>query len=104
MSGSSNYVAYVLNIFLSDLFPTGKNGKQVSREFLQKVTDILLEFVNQTNDRNEKILDFKHPNDMIKLLDLEIPDKGVTLQQLINDCHATLKNQVKTGKFFLNLY
>lgn len=67
--------------------------------FLQKVIDILLDFVHATNDRKEKILDFHHPEDMQKLLDLKIPDKGLSLQQLIHDCATTLKYQVKTGKF-----
>lgn len=54
--------------------------------------------MNATNDRNEKILDFHHPEEMQKLLDLRVPEKGVNLQQLIHDCATTLKYQVKTGK------
>lgn len=63
-----------------------------------KVVDVLLDFVKSTNDRNAKILDFHHPADMMRLLDLEIPDTGLTLQQLLLDCSTTLKYQVKTGK------
>lgn len=63
-----------------------------------KVVDILLDFVKSTNDRNAKILDFHHPADMMRLLDLEIPDTGLTLQQLLLDCSTTLKYQVKTGE------
>ncbi|GLV46377.1 Glutamic acid decarboxylase 1 [Carabus blaptoides fortunei] len=97
--------ANVANLKYTDLFPTGPNGLNVSREFLQKVVDILMEFIKNTNDRNEKILDFHHPDEMKKLLDLKIPEKGVSLQQLVNDCHATLKYQVKTGhpRFFNQL-
>lgn len=91
-------------VFVSDIFPINQNGGQVTKEFLQKVVDVLMDFVNATNDRNEKILDFHHPTDMQKLLDLNIPDKGVTLQQLINDCHTTLKYQVKTGENFYFKY
>lgn len=82
------------------MFPINQNGEQITKEFLQKVVDVLLDFVKATNDRKEKILDFHHPADMQKMLDLEIPNKGVTLQQLVNDCHTTLKYQVKTGKSF----
>ena len=63
-----------------------------------KVVDILLDFIKASNDRNAKILDFHHPSEMQQLLDLEIPDTGVTLQQLLIDCSTTLKYQVKTGK------
>lgn len=84
--------------------PTTTTAGAETREFLQKVIDVLLDFVKATNDRNEKVLDFHHPEDMKRLLDLEIPDKAVTLQQLIEDCATTLKYQVKTGKqnFSLN--
>lgn len=64
-----------------------------------KVVDILLDFIKSTNDRNSKVLDFHHPSEMIQLLDLEIPDTGVTLQQLLIDCSTTLKYQVKTGNY-----
>lgn len=70
-----------------------------TREFLQKVVDILLDYVNACNDRNEKILDFHHPEDMKNLLDLELTDDPVPLQQLIVDCATTMKYQVKTGEW-----
>lgn len=66
-----------------------------------KVVDILLDFVKSTNDRNAKILDFHHPSEMMRLLDLEIPDSGLTLQQLLIDCSTTLKYQVKTGELIV---
>lgn len=37
---------------------------------------------------------------MKKLLDLELPEQGVSLQQLVEDCASTLKYQVKTGESF----
>ena len=63
-----------------------------------KVVDILVDYIKNQNDRNAKVLDFHHPHDMVRLLDLEIPDSGVTLQQLLLDCSTTMKYQVKTGK------
>lgn len=63
-----------------------------------RVIDILLDYIKTQNDRNAKILEFRHPADMQRLLDLEIPDSGVTLQQLLLDCSTTLKYQVKTGE------
>lgn len=79
--------------------PNNENAQAETREFLQKVTDILLDYVNACNDRNEKVLDFHHPEDMKKLLDLQIAEQGVPLQQLVEDCAVTLKYQVKTGEF-----
>lgn len=79
--------------------PTTVSAGPETREFLLKVIDVLLDFVKATNDRNEKVLDFHHPEDMKRLLDLEVPDRALPLQQLIEDCATTLKYQVKTGKW-----
>lgn len=82
----------------TDLLPTNVAAGPETKEFLLKVIDVLLEFIKTSNDRNEKVLDFHHPEDMKKLLQLEIPDSPVSLQQLIVDCTQTLKYQVKTGE------
>lgn len=84
--------------------PTTSTAGPETREFLLKVVDVLLDFVKSTNDRNEKVLDFHHPEDMKRLLDLDLPDRAVTLQQLVEDCATTLKYQVKTGKFVFYCY
>lgn len=84
---------------IADILPYRTESVQATREFLQKVIDVLLDFVRATNDRNEKILDFHHPAEMQQLLDLRVPEDGLPLQQLINDCATTLKYQVKTGEF-----
>lgn len=85
------------NLTANDILPINETSQAETREFLQKVIDILLDYVNACNDRNEKILEFHHPEDMKKLLDLEIAEQPVPLQQLIVDCATTLKYQVKTG-------
>uniref|UniRef100_A0A1B0GQ37 Glutamate decarboxylase n=1 Tax=Phlebotomus papatasi TaxID=29031 RepID=A0A1B0GQ37_PHLPP len=85
-----------------DILPHQVTAGPETKEFLLKVIDILLDFIRATNDRNEKVLDFHHPEEMKKLLQLEIPDNPVSLQQLLADCATTLKYQVKTGK--LNCY
>lgn len=79
--------------------PTNVAAGPETKEFLLKVIDVLLDFIKSTNDRNEKVLEFHHPEEMKKLLQLEIPDSPVSLQQLIVDCSQTLKYQVKTGEF-----
>lgn len=89
------------------MLPHNENAQVETREFLQKVIDILLDYVNATNNRDEKILEFHHPEEMKKLLDFDINEKGVPLQQLIVDCATTLKYQVKTGeleKFYYRIF
>ena len=71
---------------------------QNTREFLIRVVDILLDYIKDSNDRNKKIVDFHHPDQLKEVIDLEIPDKPLNLDQLLVDCKDTLKYQVKTGK------
>lgn len=100
-----NTVAYKNNIslfFPSDILPYNTLAGPETKEFLLKVIDVLLDFIKATNDRNEKVLEFHHPEDMKRLLDLDVPDTAVPLQQLIQDCATTLKYQVKTGECVLH--
>lgn len=83
--------------FFSDLLPHNLSGQAQTREFLLKVVDILVDYINDVNDRDEKVLHFKHPEEMLRLLKLDIPNEGVPLQNLIDDCSLTLNHQVKTG-------
>ncbi|XP_031344183.1 glutamate decarboxylase-like [Photinus pyralis] len=96
---TSNYKlsASIANLKYTDLLPHNPDAYETSKLFLQRVIDVLMDFIRATNDRNEKILDFHHPEEMQKLLDLKIPIEGVSLQQLVHDCSVTLKYQVKTG-------
>lgn len=86
---------------VSDILPHNEKAMPVTKEFLQKVIDILMDFIKETNDRNCKVLEFHHPDKMRQLLDLDIPDQGLPLQQLIEDCAKTLKYQVRTGNSVL---
>lgn len=89
-----------------DIIPVIQSSDSAeTREFLQKVMEILIDYVNIQNDRKEKILDFHHPEEMKKILNLDVPEQAVTLQQLVKDCAMTMKYQVKTGhpRFFNQL-
>lgn len=69
-----------------------------TKEFLLKIVDVLLDYVRTQNDRNERVLEFHHPEEMKRLLDLDLPETALPLQQLVQDCATTLKYQVRTGK------
>lgn len=84
--------------FPADLLPHNTLAVPETREFLLQIVNILLDHVKATNDRNEKVLEFHHPEDMKRLLDLDVPENGVQLQQLVQDCATTMKYQVKTGE------
>jgi glutamate decarboxylase len=89
---------FVLSI--SDIFPiaTGRKSELATKDFLQNVLEILWDFVRESNDRDSKVLDFHHPEQLMGLMDFSLPEDPQNLQQILNDCRETLKHQVKTGK------
>ena len=94
---------FVLWIF-SDILPV-KEGSEVETEaFLKHVIQICLEFIKDSNDRRNKVLDFKQPDEMLKVYDFTIPDEPQNIDQLLKDCSDCLKNQVKTGKPLLSFF
>lgn len=92
------YYTCICFVFFTDLLPHNLAGQEPTREFLLKIVDILIDYIKDVNDRDEKVLHFKHPEEMLRLLKLDIPEEGETLQRLVDDCSLTLKHQVKTGK------
>ncbi|XP_048002310.1 glutamate decarboxylase isoform X1 [Leguminivora glycinivorella] len=95
--GTPRLTSSVGNLYYDSILPYREDSGPQTREFLARVVDVLLDFVQQVNDRNEKILEFKMPEEMQKLLDLELRDEPLPLKQLLEDCKTTLKHQVKTG-------
>ena len=83
------------------LYPVNQDADTAdadTREFLLAVVKILLDFITDTNDRDQKVVDFHHPIEMRKKLDLAITDKPKPIDSLLQDCKMALENQVKTGE------
>ncbi|CAG5005537.1 unnamed protein product [Parnassius apollo] len=95
--GTPKLTSAVGNLYYDSILPYREDANAQTREFLARVVDVLLDYVQKVNDRNEKILDFKMPEEMQKALDLHLPDEPLPLKQLLEDCKIALKNQVKTG-------
>ena len=76
-----------------DIFPlnTGAEAEDLTCKFLYAVVEILLDFINQTNDRDASVLDFHHPSQITKAMDFSLPDTGLSLDQLVVDCRAALR-------------
>ena len=89
-------IKYNSFIFL-DLLPISSGNHAETRQFLDKIVQILFDFLHETYDRSAKVLDFHHPEQLLEMLDLSLPNKAQNLDQLIADCKDTLKYQVKTG-------
>ncbi|CEF66150.1 Glutamate decarboxylase 1 [Strongyloides ratti] len=89
-------------LFSTDFITTNKDGWNETEIFLKEFVEILLSYIKEENDRSSKVIDFHHPEDMLKLIDLHIPEKGMSLDKLLQSCKDVLKLCVRTGhpRFF----
>ena len=76
-----------------DIFPvtSGPEAEETTSKFLYAVVEILLDFINQTNDREAAVLDFHHPSQITKAMDFSLPDQGLDLEQIVIDCRTALR-------------
>lgn len=86
-----------------DLLPLAGDSEPETREFLNRMTEILMDFLHKTFDRSSKILDFHHPEQLLEIIDLTLPNQPKNIDQLLADCRDTLTYQVKTGSAFVCL-
>lgn len=86
-----------------DLLPTAEDSQLETREFLQKIIDILMDYIELCFNRDEPCLNFHQTECLRKKIDMDITTDGVPLSQLITDCVMTLKLSVKSGhRRFMN--
>nr|QNG40897.1 glutamate decarboxylase 1 [Hofstenia miamia] len=91
--------------YAKELLPNEANPPTNTVDFLREVIEELFEYVRQSHDRNEPVLEFHHPMELKGNLDLEVPEGPETLAQILNDCREALKYAVKSGhpRFFNQL-
>ncbi|XP_041332016.1 cysteine sulfinic acid decarboxylase [Pyrgilauda ruficollis] len=76
-------------------------------EFLQEVFQILLEEgVRKSTDVTQKVCDWKEPQELRELLDLELRSDGEGRERLLQRCRDVLRFSVRTGhpRFFNQLF
>ena len=91
---------YIFVIFsILDILPISIDAKSetITKTFLHQVFEILLDFICKSNDRESKVLDFHHPEQIMQVMDFSLPDHPQNLDQILVDCKDALKYQVKTG-------
>lgn len=80
----------------TDLYPFSDDGP-ATKEFLYQVFEILWNYLDQQQDRSSKILDFYMPDQLMEMLDLDLPQEPLPLRRIFKDCNEALKFQVRTG-------
>lgn len=76
-----------------------KNGVETNGDhyFLTQLFKLMLkDGIDEGNDRNNKIVEFKHPKDLEQLLDLDIT-MPTSDNRLLEACGDVIKYSVKTG-------
>ncbi|XP_046915209.1 glutamate decarboxylase isoform X2 [Dermatophagoides farinae] len=85
------------NIYYTDIFPIKENSSLSTREFLQRVIDICLEFIDESNDRSRPILRYNDPDEMKTKFNFNIGKEPINLEQIVHDCAQALYYQVRTA-------
>ncbi|XP_062367073.1 cysteine sulfinic acid decarboxylase isoform X2 [Cinclus cinclus] len=92
-----------------DSIPLDDPGLDITagEEFLQEVFQILLEEgVRKSTDVTQKVCDWKEPQELRELLDLELRNDGEGQERLLQRCRDVLRLSVRTGhpRFFNQLF
>ncbi|XP_014817309.1 PREDICTED: cysteine sulfinic acid decarboxylase-like, partial [Calidris pugnax] len=81
--------------------------KAGGEEFLQEALQILLEeAVKKGTDVTQKVCEWKEPQELRELLDLELRDQGERMEKLLERCRDVIRLSVRTGhpRFFNQLF
>ena len=91
----------ILFIFIYiDLLPH-VNDKEITEDFINCVVKKLVEYIDTSNDRNTKVINFISPEDITKEINFELNDDRESLDGVLNHVDSILKYVVKTGKHLL---
>ncbi|KAH9398284.1 glutamate decarboxylase gad1 [Tyrophagus putrescentiae] len=85
------------NLHYNDILPIKENSFIPTREFLQRVIQVCLDFICESNDRSTSVLRFKQPEELKKHFDFEIGKNPRNLESIIEDCALALYHQVRTA-------
>ena len=80
----------------SDLLPYSHEGKN-TQKFMRRIVDKICDYLEASRDRSSKVVDFQKPDQLSKLVDLEIREKGDTLEQMEMYTDHILHYSVKGG-------
>ncbi|XP_048470244.1 acidic amino acid decarboxylase GADL1-like [Rhincodon typus] len=72
---------------------------KAGEKFVEEAFPIIMEdAIKKATDVNEKVCEWQPPEELMKLLDLELRDTGESHHQLLQRCQDVIKYSVKTEK------
>ncbi|KAG3291864.1 cysteine sulfinic acid decarboxylase isoform X2 [Ictidomys tridecemlineatus] len=91
----------------SKLLPSPGGDPVAVETLLQDVFGIVVdEAIRKGTSASEKVCDWKEPEELKQLLDLELQSQGESQEQILERCRAVIRYSVKTGhpRFFNQLF
>ena len=84
--------------FSTDLLSCTINPSvEVTDEFLEGVFSVLKDHIHATYDRSSKVIDFKSPDELQRIISFGLEEKGQDLNTLVETSAKVLAYSVKTG-------
>jgi len=91
--------------FYKDIFPYKENSPATD-EYIHGMVDKVIKFLEDSNSRKEKIVDFVKPEELQKKIDFSLPDEKESLEEINKYVDQILKYSVKTAhpRYFNQLW
>ena len=81
-----------------DLFPYVESANPVTEQFLNEIVKKGIKYITENNTRETKVVNFKTPDELMKLIDFEVGENPEKLGTILNEIDNILKYVVRTGK------
>lgn len=94
------------NKTFKDLFPYVESANPVTEQFLNEIVKKGIKYITENNTRETKVVNFKTPDELMKLIDFEVGENPEKLGTILNEIDNILKYVVRTGhpRYFNTLW
>ena len=79
------------------MFPYVDSSNPVTAQFLNEVANKGLKYITENNNRDTKVVNFKTPEELEKLIDFKVKEDPENLETILNEVDNILKYVVRTG-------
>lgn len=73
------------------------SSNPVTAQFLNEVANKGLKYITENNNRDTKVVNFKTPEELEKLIDFKVKEDPENLETILNEVDNILKYVVRTG-------
>lgn len=82
---------------------TGSFGYQTDLSGLfDSVIALVKEYMHQYQSRDGKVIEFRTPDEISRLVDLSLPEEPISEDQILEQCKSVLKYSVHTGMYHIH--